>query len=78
MPSIHIPEPAFRVMVGALGSEQKAKEKVKQLSVDYAKELVDDEWKNAVAGLSRMWRVWTCHTTSAWKKWWISLFQLLA
>ena len=43
MPSIHIPEPAFRVMVGALGSEQKAKAKVKQLVVDYAEELVDDE-----------------------------------
>ena len=43
MPSIHIPEPAFRVMVGALGSEQKAKAKVKQLVVDHAEGLVNDE-----------------------------------
>ena len=43
MPSIHIPEPAFRVMVGALGSEQKAKAKVKQVVVDHAEGLVNDE-----------------------------------
>ena len=40
---IYIPERAFQRIAGSEGSEQKAKEKVKELTVDYAKELVNDE-----------------------------------
>ena len=43
MPSIHISERAFNVIAGHEGSEKKAKNRIKMLANDYAKELVDDE-----------------------------------
>jgi len=43
MPSIHISERAFHVIIGHEGSEKKAKKRVKKVVNDYAKELVDDE-----------------------------------
>jgi len=43
MPMLYIPERAFRVIVGAEGGEQKAKDRIKQMAVDHAEELVNDE-----------------------------------
>ena len=43
MPMLYIPERAFRVIAGHEGSEQQAKATIKQLAVDHAEGLVDDE-----------------------------------